>query len=127
VAEGLGGSLRTAARSLRPEIDGLYVFLGDMPFIPAGIAARLADMVDTGAPASAPIHNGRRGHPVLFSKSLFTALQSLSGDRGASALLDHAALVDVADDGVLFDVDTPAALAVAERRLGQQQRPLPPL
>ncbi|MFZ5670714.1 MAG: NTP transferase domain-containing protein, partial [Pseudomonadota bacterium] len=67
-----------------------------------------------GAPAAAPVFEGRRGHPVLFGASLFPALLALRGDQGAGRLLDGLdeglARVRAGDDGVLFDVDTPGPL-----------------
>ncbi len=125
--EGIAGSLREAASAARERYDGLYVFLGDMPFVPASLADRLAGVVAQGASAAAPVFKGRRGHPVLLGAGLIEPLLMLRGDRGAVDLLGGAALIEVDHDGVLFDVDTPAALAKAEQRLGQQQRPLPPL
>ena len=87
-----------------------------MPRIPQNAAAMLADAFANGALAAAPTFGGRRGHPVLFSASLFPALLALSGDRGAASVLaglgEDLALVPAADDGVLFDVDRPEDLGV---------------
>jgi molybdenum cofactor cytidylyltransferase len=67
-----------------------------------------------GAVAAAPVHAGRRGHPVLFSAELIPALKSLSGDEGArsvrAGLGDRLALVPADDPGVLIDVDRPEDL-----------------
>ena len=108
-AEGMGASLRTGVASLPPEAGGAFVFLGDMPRIPHGMAAMLAEALAVGARAAAPICNGQRGHPALFSAELFPALLSLAGDRGAGWLLNAMThgrtLVPTEDDGVLFDVD----------------------
>lgn len=125
--EGLGASLRAAAQLVQSECDGLFIFLGDMPFVPAGIAMQLAVLIQRGALAAAPAFEGRRGHPVLLAAPLIGALHTLQGERGAAGLLEDAALIQVGHDGIVFDVDTPAALREAERRLAQQQRPLPPL
>lgn len=108
-AEGMGASLRAGIASLPPDTAGAFVFLGDMPRIPRDLAPRLAEALAAGARAAAPVHEGRRGHPVLFSADLFPALLSLAGDRGAGWLLGamtHGlALIPTDDDGVLFDVD----------------------
>jgi molybdenum cofactor cytidylyltransferase len=106
--EGMSATLRAGLAALDPQIDGVFVFLGDMPSIPHDVAARLAaDLGDHAA--AAPRCEGIRGHPVLFSRRLFTTLAALSGDRGAKAVLDDLGsalvLTDVADRGVLFDVD----------------------
>ena len=58
----------------------------------------------------APSHQGRRGHPVAISSALFPGLMKLDGDRGAAQVLaglgDGLALIETADPGVLYDVDT---------------------
>jgi molybdenum cofactor cytidylyltransferase len=113
-AEGLAASLRAGVASLPPEVEAAFVFLGDMPRVPPAVLAPLADAVARGAPAAAPIYAGRRGNPVVLGRALFPAVLTLTGDRGARALLDglgeRLALVDSPDDGVLFDVDRPEDL-----------------
>ncbi len=115
--EGMGASLRAGARALAAEAAGVFVFLGDMPKIPATILPRLAQAVRDGAAAAAPRHNGRRGHPVLIGRDLLPALARLSGDAGARAILadlgDRMALVESDDPGVLFDVDRPEDLTAS--------------
>ena len=112
--EGMGASLRTAAGALPLDAAGVFVFLGDMPKIPAAILPRLAQAVREGAPAAAPRHDGRRGHPVLIGRELLPALAQLAGDEGARAILAglgaRMALVETDDAGVLFDVDRPEDL-----------------
>jgi molybdenum cofactor cytidylyltransferase len=113
-AEGMGASLRTGAASLTEGSEGVFVFLGDMPRVPHDVLPRLAKAVSLGAAAAAPVWEGERGHPVLFSARLLEPLKALTGDQGARAVLaglgDRFVLVPAEDDGVLFDVDRPEAL-----------------
>lgn len=108
-AEGMGASLAAAAAALPTDADGAFVFLGDMPRIPAGLAANLAAALVGEVDLVAPRFSGRRGHPVLFGRGHFAALKALRGDVGAQNLLAEAGsrlvLVDSPDAGVLFDVD----------------------
>lgn len=108
-AEGMAASLRAGVAALPRDSAGAFVYLGDMPRIPQGIAAELAASLTGKVWAAAPVCNGRRGHPVLFSSKLYPALAAQTGDRGAARLLealgDDLALVETTDDGVLFDVD----------------------
>jgi molybdenum cofactor cytidylyltransferase len=108
-AEGMGASLAAAARALPADADGAFVFLGDMPRIPAGFPANLAAALVGDVDLVAPRFCGRRGHPVLFGRGHFAALEALRGDVGAQNLLATAGsrlvLVDSPDAGVLFDVD----------------------
>jgi molybdenum cofactor cytidylyltransferase len=114
-AEGMGASLRTAIASLPEDTAGAFVFLGDMPRVPHAVLAPLAQAVFAGAPAAAPVFQGRRGNPALLGRALFPDLLALEGDTGARAVLqrlgDRLALVEAPDDGVLFDVDAPEDLS----------------
>lgn len=113
-AEGMGASLRRGAAELSPDCAGVFVFLGDMPRTPHAVLAALADAVREGAPAAAPVFGGQRGHPALIGAELIPKLGELSGDAGARGVLkalgDRLALIEAADDGVLFDVDQPGDL-----------------
>ena len=111
-AEGMAASLRVALAALPDDAAAAFVFLGDMPRVPHGVAARLVEALGGAALAAAPVFEGRRGHPVLFASGLFGELAELRGDRGARDVLDRLgsrlALVETDDPGVLFDVDRPA-------------------
>jgi molybdenum cofactor cytidylyltransferase len=110
-AEGMGASLRAAVGPCR-RLDGVFVFLGDMPRVPPEVAPDLARAL-TGVDAVAPILRGRRGHPVLFGGACFPALRAWTATRRAQVLAAWAS--DGAgrqpdDAGVLFDVDRPEDL-----------------
>lgn len=107
---GMAASLRAGIASLPENATGAFVFLGDMPRVPREITGVLAAALrEPGASAAAPLCEGRRGHPVLFSRALFPALSETKGDSGGRELLQSLGealrLVPVADPGVLFDVD----------------------
>jgi molybdenum cofactor cytidylyltransferase len=114
-AEGMAATLRAAVAGLSDRALGAFVFLADMPRVPADVPARLAAALGERA-AAAPAFDGRRGHPVLVARRLFPALARLRGDQGARALLEglgaDLVLVPVEDAGVLFDVDRPTDLGV---------------
>ncbi|MEO6340162.1 MAG: NTP transferase domain-containing protein [Caulobacteraceae bacterium] len=113
-ADGMAASLKRGIAALAPETRGVFVFLGDMPRIPATISQGLAEALECGAAAAIPTFQGRRGHPVLLGVELFSAIASLSGDQGARPIIEGlgARLVEVEadDDGVLFDIDAPQDL-----------------
>jgi molybdenum cofactor cytidylyltransferase len=113
-AEGMGASLRAGAAALPANAAGAFVFLGDMPKVPAALLPRLVEAVEAGAAAAAPVCDGRRGHPVLFGAELFAPLREAAGDEGARAALaglgQRLALIETEDEGVLFDVDRPEDL-----------------
>lgn len=110
--EGMGTSLAIGIQTLKP-CDGVFVVLGDMPFLPRGIFAQLA----LGLPQHdivVPRHDGQSGHPVLFAAACFPDLGKLDGDRGGRALIAsgryRVAFVDIASDGILRDIDVPGDL-----------------
>lgn len=112
-AEGMSGSIATGVRAVA-DSDGVLIALGDMPEIRAATISLLLDVFRaTPFGIVAPTLSGTRGHPVLFDRRYFDALQHLKGDRGATPVLRlHAAdllTVAVDDPGVLRDVDLPIA------------------
>ncbi len=122
-ALGLAHSLRAGLAALPETVDGALIFLGDMPRIPPAMGPVLIRALTDGKLAVAPMFKGRRGHPVLVVRGLFPDIDRLEGDSGAGKLLgalgSAVALVESDDDGILFDVDTPADLAA----LSDSKRP----
>lgn len=98
----------------RSDWNAAVVLLGDMPFVDPTTIERLIEAYLSGAGSIvAPHCDGRRGNPVLFDRSLFERLCSVSGDRGGRELVrSHpgTARVRTDDRGVLRDVDTPRDL-----------------
>ncbi|MEO6092487.1 MAG: nucleotidyltransferase family protein [Novosphingobium sp.] len=93
--------------------DGAFVFLGDMPLVPEGIANKLARQLGANF-AAVPRYQGRPGHPVLFARRAFAELALLEGDAGAGRLLKRhvdIAWLEVDDPGILLDVDRAEDLA----------------
>lgn len=114
-AEGMGASLSAVAAVVSEDVDGVFVFLGDMPAIRPETPARLATALDGPDRIVVPVHKGRRGHPVLFGANWLAALGTREGDEGARKLIAEAgprvSAVEVDDPGVLLDVDRPEDLA----------------
>ena len=113
----LSDSLR-AGISAAGEVEGAFVFLGDMPLVPHGVAHLLAAALGQSF-AAIPRCGGRDGHPVLIARRAFGAVALLEGDAGAGRLLkarSDVVHVDIEDDGVLLDVDRADDLASIGRR-----------
>jgi molybdenum cofactor cytidylyltransferase len=115
--EGISASLRHGLTAVPPDRDGVLVCLGDMPRVDAAMLDRLiaAFAPDTGKDICVPVHRGKRGNPVLWGKRYFSEMRDIAGDVGAKHLIGrHAEAVqdvEIAEDGVLIDVDSPDALA----------------
>ncbi len=118
-ALGLSASLKRAVAQLTLDVSAVFVFLGDMPLIPLSVLSALAQALTADIDAAVPVFDGEIGHPALIGAALFPAIGRLEGDRGARRLLEglgpRLARVAAPDAGVLVDVDTPRALAEAER------------
>lgn len=107
--DGMGASLAFGV-SASPEADGWVVALADMPLVRHGTVEDVAGRLRAGAWIVAPVHGGRRGHPVGFARGLYPELIRLGGDRGARGLLERQAsrieLFESDDPGIFLDVDT---------------------
>ncbi len=112
--EGMGASLAWGV-GRAAQAEGWVIALADMPFIRPLTIAAVARALEGGALIAAPVHAGRRGHPVGFGAGLREALLALGGDQGARSLLArHAARVveiECEDPGILLDVDRPEDLS----------------
>jgi len=121
-ADGLSTSLKRGIAALPPDLDGTLVCLGDMPLISGRHIDRLIAAFNPleGRAIVVPTRRGKRGNPVLWSKRLFPEMAALAGDVGAKHLIgEHAefvAEVEMDDDAILVDIDTPEALAALRQK-----------
>ena len=119
-AQGLSASLRAGIGALDDEVDGALICLGDMPRIEPDHIDRLiaAFAPAEGRAICVPTARGKRGNPVLFGRAFFADLARLAGDVGARHLIgeygDQVHEVELADDGIFVDIDTPGALAALD-------------
>lgn len=89
----------------------VLVTLVDVPMISTvTVAAVLDRWRETRAPIVRPLFQGRRGHPVIFGRSVFGELRAAPLDQGARVVvhahLHEAVDVPVDDPGCVADVDT---------------------
>lgn len=105
-------SLKVGLQALPNACEAALVMLSDQPLIqPQTIRALIAAWHDSHPPAVTPIFDGARGHPILFSKSLWPEILALpNGVMPRAVLQNHLAAVRqiaVQDSGILIDIDTP--------------------
>jgi molybdenum cofactor cytidylyltransferase len=114
--DGLSTSLTAGLAALPDDIDGVLICLGDMPRVSANQIDRLIAAFDPleGRAICVPTYNGKQGNPILLARRFFDEMQEITGDRGARHLIDGyhelTCEVEMAEDSVLVDVDTPKAL-----------------
>ena len=124
--DGLSGSIRVGLAALPDDVDGVVICLGDMPRVGAGHIDKLiaAFSPEDGRAICVPTYRGKRGNPVLWSEAFFSDMMSVAGDVGARHLIgehaDQVTEVEMADDGVLIDVDTPDALTALHAEAAQK-------
>ena len=122
-AAGLSTSLKRGLAALPADVEGVVVCLGDMPLIAGRDLDRLTAAFNPleGRAIVVPVRNGKRGNPVLWSRQFFAEMMSLEGDQGARRLIEeHADLVaevEMTNDAIFIDIDTPQALADLRRRV----------
>jgi len=116
-ATGLASSLRAGLTAVPADVGGALMLLGDMPRVEAALIDALIDAFEArpNTQAVAPVLGGRRGNPVLLSRTLFERAAALEGDEGARPLLaalpeDDVVEIAASSSGVAFDVDTPSDL-----------------
>lgn len=117
-------SLQCAVAALPSDAGGCFFSPVDCPRVKAETLAALLGAFRENSPPPlvvVPRHGSRRGHPVGCARALFAELLALRPDESARAVVHrHAArtcVVDVADAGVLDDVDTPGGYRGMETSL----------
>ena len=111
--KGIGHTMAAGVQA-RAQAPGWLLLPAAMPLVGPRTIAAVAQALPQHTAVVAP-HHGRRGHPVGFASGLYSELMSLVGEDGLRRLLARypAHGVEVADAGVLFDVDTEADLEAA--------------
>lgn len=92
--------------------DAFFVCLSDQPYFDVEVINTLKSKFKAGH-IHVPVFDGKRGHPVLFSKEFLKEIMNEpDGDYGLSYLLKRHAYkvieVPVSSGEILIDVDTPA-------------------
>lgn len=115
-------SIQAAIRSL-PEgaTEGLMLCPVDHPIVTRDLVAELIAAFDASKKSIVlPTYKGRRGHPVIFRASLYSELLAASPAIGAREVVwkhpDDIAEIPSAEEGVIINLDDPAAYQEAIRR-----------
>ena len=91
------------------------IILGDLPGITPEIINRLAEAWrEQETPIALCSYEGRKGHPMIFTRSMFAQLVDLHGDKAAWKLVDaNAARVQEVRFGIPYpdDINTPEDFA----------------
>lgn len=115
-ARGQLSSLKCGLAALGPDAQAVIVHLVDHPKVAVETfrAARDA-FAKAGNPILIARYRGRRGHPVVFARTLFAELGAAPEEQGAKVVVNadpgRVTYFDVDDAGVIIDLDTPEDVA----------------
>ncbi len=125
-ARGQLSSLKVGLRAMPSRCVAAMVHLADHPRVsPATFRAVAEEYRRGGSQIVIARHAGRRGHPVLFARSVFGELLAAPEEQGARFVVNadpaRVVYVDVDDAGVTLDLDTPDDLRRAGLALPPQE------
>jgi len=105
-------SLAAAIKDTPQEMDAILVCLVDNPFITKEVINKIiAKFKETNNPIIVPVFNKQRGHPTLFSRSLFSELVNAPKEQGARYVLysnaENVLELEISEDTILMGIDTP--------------------
>jgi len=104
-------SLTAAIKDTPQETDAILVCLVDNPFITKEVINKIiAKFKETNNPIIVPVFNRQRGHPTLFSRSLFSELVNAPKEQGARYVLysnaENVLELEISEGTILMGIDT---------------------
>src|ERR1700687_5961164 len=114
-------SIQAALRSLPPGSDGILLCLIDHPLISAVLVQELIEQFyKSKKPIVLPLYEGRRGHPVVFSSSLYDELLRAPLETGARAVVwAHSGEIEEVqtnEEGCVLNLNDPETMNRAIQR-----------
>jgi len=108
-------SIQAALRSLPPGTDGILLCLIDHPLISSALVQDLIEeFYTTNSPIVLPVHEGRRGHPVIFAAALYDELLHAPIETGARAVVwahkGEVEEVQTNEEGCVLNLNDPETL-----------------
>ena len=107
-------SVHRGLEMLRPDCDGVFVSLSDLPLLEVDDLRRIRDAFGTSPnKVLVPTFGGRRGNPIVLPYAQCDEILAGKRNLGCRRLIEkHPALVrtfEMDNDHCVFDLDTPAA------------------
>jgi len=111
-AEGMASSFKRGLKELE-DCEAVFLALGDQPFMDKNFLREAINAWRNGVKVVSPVHNGKKGHPVLFDKSLFSEILSLGKQETVRDVIHkHSGEHQVIEAGewAVVDIDSPEDL-----------------
>lgn len=111
--KGMFSSILSGLSVLENSANAALIALGDQPNVRASVVKKVAAAYRNGNKGIVvPVYRGRRGHPALVDLGrYYCEIRSLSGEEGLKPVMrghpGDTQEVEVEDEGVLRDIDTP--------------------
>ncbi len=119
--QGMSTSVQTGLAAVPPWAEGALFLQCDQPRITPDLLRAMVDRFqESGGAIVHPVHDDRRGTPVLFPRRFFAELSAVSGDQGGRVVIeqhaDQVSPLEVHDADMLIDIDTPQDYEELQRR-----------
>ncbi|HXT24197.1 MAG TPA: nucleotidyltransferase family protein [Candidatus Eisenbacteria bacterium] len=113
--QGQLSSIQAAVRSLPAGTEGMLLCPVDHPLVSARLVNSLiVTFLETRAPIVLPLYEGRRGHPVIFSASVYEELLRAPPETGARAVVwahkNGVQEVSTTEEGCVLNLNDPDAI-----------------
>jgi molybdenum cofactor cytidylyltransferase len=111
--EGQSSSVKAGLKAVSRNAEATMVLPGDVALITsATINVLIREYVTRGGLLLIAAHEGKAGHPILFDQALFREMLAIEEQSfGLKAVVGRhrheARMVEVGNEGVLYDLDTP--------------------
>lgn len=112
--EGMVSSFKAGLEGLKG-CDAVFLALGDQPFVDRDFLSKAIDAWRVGAKVVSPVYKGKKGHPVLFDRSLFDEILALQKNEFIRDVIHRHGenhRVIEAGEWAVTDLDTPESLRV---------------
>ena len=108
-------SIQAAVRKMPAGTEGIVLLLIDHPLISSALVGELIDgFYKSKKPIVLPVYEGRRGHPVIFTASLYPELLRAPLETGARAVVwahaDDVEEVRTNEEGCVLNLNDPETL-----------------
>lgn len=118
--DGMSSSLKTGLNQTK-NADAVLLVLGDQPILDYKLINEMIKIMEDKilrALIVSPVHEGKKGHPLLFSKELFIEIMNLKKNETIRDIVhkhSDALIMIESDEWTLTDIDTPIDFKKAER------------
>jgi molybdenum cofactor cytidylyltransferase len=124
---GMAGSIQRGLAHVPPGSQAVMIAMGDMPLVTTPTIKTLIREYKKGKKGIVvPVHDKRRGHPVIIDLKYLDDMLALRGDIGARPVLeahpDDIREVKIKSDEIHIDVDTREAWEEIQARLSAPSR-----